>query len=203
MDKTKETKFYVVRTNCYGRRPHVNYTVMLADGTSITVETPTPEALLLAQGETGFVDQVDIKNVLDELATTSQTTFDETQALNYAKENVLRIINAYDTSNAINTFVIASKQVWLDKITRAAVRVAIDSCKTAGRDTYDVWFNDTSVSIQCDKALQLLDQLEVYAVDCYNATAKHKNAVKALATIDEVVAYDYKSGYPEMLKFSL
>ena len=37
----------------------------------------------------------------------------------------------------------------------------------------------------------------------YNATQEHIAAVKALATKEEVEAYDYTSGYPDKLVFNL
>ena len=49
----------------------------------------------------------------------------------------------------------------------------------------------------------MLSALEVYALQCYNVTEEHKAAVNALTTIEEVDAYDYKTGYPEKLSFDV
>ena len=70
---------------------------------------------------------------------------------------------------------------------------------------YTIYDDDTglSVSVSCETALQILAALEVYALDCLSITNKHKAAVKALTTVDEVAAYDYKSGYPDKLTFTL
>ena len=57
--------------------------------------------------------------------------------------------------------------------------------------------------VDCDKAIQLLSALEMYALDCFNVTASHKQAVSELTTIEEVEAYDYKVGYPKMLEMSI
>ena len=43
--------------------------------------------------------------------------------------------------------------------------------------------------------------LELYALECYNVTAAHKADIEALTTVEEVVAYDYESDYPEKLNF--
>lgn len=37
----------------------------------------------------------------------------------------------------------------------------------------------------------------------YNVTEEHKAAVNTLTTIEEVDAYDYKTGYPEKLSFEV
>jgi hypothetical protein len=203
MNDNEQTKFYVIRTNCYGLRPHVNYTVTTAGGEQRTTEIPTTAGLLAVMSEEDYIAQADVPHVIEELAKTSQTTIPEEDALAFAKEMLLREIAAYDTSEEVNSFTISGMTAWLDKTTRTTVRVAIDSCKTAGRDTYDVWFGGMSISLPCDTAITLLAQLEVYAADCYNTTAKHKSAAEALTTRDEIAAYDYKTGYPERLTFTL
>ena len=43
----------------------------------------------------------------------------------------------------------------------------------------------------------------MYALECFNVTASHKQAVSELTTIEEVEAYDYKAGYPKMLEMSV
>lgn len=45
--------------------------------------------------------------------------------------------------------------------------------------------------------------IEVYAKDCYNVTATHQAEVNKLTTIEEVEAYDYKTGYPEKLNLKV
>ena len=199
----EEKKLYVCRTNCYGLRPHVNYTIETAGGEQRTTEIPTTAGLLAAMSDGDYIKQADVPHVISELASTSQTSIPEEDATAFAREMLLREIAAYDTSSDVNSFTVSGMTAWLDKTTRTTVRVAIDSCKTAGRDTYDVWFGGMSISLPCDTAIALLAQLEVYAADCYNTTAKHKAAVEALATREEIAAYDYKSGYPEKLTFSL
>ena len=57
--------------------------------------------------------------------------------------------------------------------------------------------------VDCDKAIQLLSALEMYALECFNVTASHKQAVSELTTIEEVEAYDYKAGYPKTLEMSV
>ena len=47
----------------------------------------------------------------------------------------------------------------------------------------------------------MLSALELYALECYNVTAAHKANVMALESVDDVVAYDYESGYPDKLNF--
>ena len=48
---------------------------------------------------------------------------------------------------------------------------------------------------------QMLVALEVYAGDAINVTEAHKAAIEALATIEDVEAYDFSANYPTKLSF--
>ena len=200
-----ETKYYVCRTNCYGLRPHVNYTITTAGDDSRTTETPTTEGLLAAMESTDYIKQEDVSHVIEELGKTSQTEIPEEDATAFAKEMLLREIDAYDDSDAVNGFTVAGMTLWFDPDTRVAIEKGVRNCQTVGRESYEAWLDalGTTVSVPCDTALQMLAQIEVYALDCMNTTNKHKAAVKALTTREEIAAYDYKSGYPEKLTFTL
>ena len=57
--------------------------------------------------------------------------------------------------------------------------------------------------MNCDKAIQLLSALELYALECFNVTAVHKKAVSEMSTVEEVLVYDYTAGYPKLLEMSV
>ena len=48
-----------------------------------------------------------------------------------------------------------------------------------------------------------LAKIQIYANQCYGVTEKHKAAVNALETVEEVEAYDFTAGYPERLTFEI
>lgn len=60
-----------------------------------------------------------------------------------------------------------------------------------------------SLSIPCEKLVQMLAVLEVYAIDCYNKTTDHEFAIKSLDTRDEIEVYCFKVGYPSIHRFEL
>ena len=72
--------------------------------------------------------------------------------------------------------------------------------KAMGQPTTTLWLGDMKLIVECDKAIQLLSALEMYAMECFNVTAAHKKAVSEMSTVEEVLAYDYTAGYPEMLE---
>lgn len=51
--------------------------------------------------------------------------------------------------------------------------------------------------------MEMLDTLEIYASECYDKTQEHISNVKNTDTLDNLKKYDYKTGYPDVLKFKL
>jgi hypothetical protein len=47
----------------------------------------------------------------------------------------------------------------------------------------------------------MLYTIEIYASQCYDNTQKHLAEVDKLEVIDEINNYNYRTGYPEKLKF--
>lgn len=123
--------------------------------------------------------------------------------LEQAKVNKIAEISAYDASSSVNGFILNGLLVWLDKATRVGLMNSTTIAKAAGQQTTTLWLGGIKLVVDCDKAIQLLSALEMYALECFNVTASHKQAVSELTTIEEVEAYDYKSGYPKMLEMSV
>ena len=123
--------------------------------------------------------------------------------LKQAKVDKIAEITAYDTSSSVNGFVLNGLLVWLDKATRVGLMNSTTIAKAAGQKTTTLWLGGIKLVVDCDKAIQLLSALEMYALECFNVTASHKQAVSELTTIEEVEAYNYKSGYPKMLEMSV
>ena len=120
-----------------------------------------------------------------------------------AKGKLIAEIIAYDTSDKVNGFILNGLLVWLDKATRVGLMNSTTIAKAAGQETTTLWLGEVKLVVECDKAIQLLSALEMYALECFNITASHKAAVNELTTIEEVEAYDYKAGYPKMLEMSV
>ena len=123
--------------------------------------------------------------------------------LKQAKADKIAEIAAYDTSDKVNGFILNDMLVWLDKATRVGLMNSTTIAKAAGQQTTTLWLGGMKLVVDCDKAIQLLSALEMYALECFNVTASHKQAVSELTTIEEVEAYDYKAGYPKMLEMSV
>ena len=120
-----------------------------------------------------------------------------------AQKMVLAEIEKHDTSSAVNGFILNGQRVWLDKATRVGLMNSTTIAKAMGQPTTTLWLGDAKLVVECDKAIQLLSALEMYALECFNVTAAHKKAVAEMSTVEEVLGYDYTAGYPKMLEMSV
>ena len=143
-------------------------------------------------------DEEEVKNAFDEYIQGIEKI-----KLQQAKQDKLQEIDTYDLSSAVNGFMLNGLLVWLDKATRVGLMNSTTIAKAAGQQTTTLWLKGVKLVVGCDMAIQLLSALEMYALECFNVTASHKAAVGELKSIEEVEAYDYKSGYPKMLKMSV
>lgn len=120
-----------------------------------------------------------------------------------AQKMVLEQIDKYDTSPSVNGFMLNGQKVWLNKDTRVGLMNSTSIAKAMGKTTTTLWFGGMQIEVNCDKAIQLLSALEMYALECFNVTAAHKKAVAELNTVEEVLGYDYTQGYPEQLRMEV
>ena len=127
----------------------------------------------------------------------------EVEKLEQAKVDKIAEITAYDTSDKVNGFVLNGLLVWLDKATRVGLMNSTTIAKAAGQQTTTLWLGDVKLEVDCDKAIQLLSALEMYALECFNVTAAHKASVTDLKTIKEVEAFDVTADYPKQLEMKL
>lgn len=131
--------------------------------------------------------------------------------LAYAIRSKVAEIEAYDKSPSVNGVYINDVLIpWSDDVksslnrnTRMSVKNSTEVAKNAGMTSTTLWLGDMKIDIDCDKALQLLDALEMYAMACFNVTAAHKKEVSELATIKEVEAFDVTADYPKQLEMKL
>lgn len=113
------------------------------------------------------------------------------------KDEILR----FDSSGEVNEFRINGISVWLDKTTRAGLMLRFQAEKAIGKEDTALWYEGHQFELTTDAAMQMLYVIENYASACYDNTQRHISVIDNLNTIEEVIAYDYRSGYPEKLEF--
>ena len=127
----------------------------------------------------------------------------EADVLQRAKEAVLVTIEAYDTSSAVNGFILNGERVWLDFELRDRVYQGNERLQRIGRTDTTLWLGNHCCNLSIEQAQNIISHIEAYAKDCYNVTAAHKKAVAELNTVEDVLGYDYTKGYPEQLKMEV
>lgn len=109
-------------------------------------------------------------------------------------------VEMYNMSEDVNTFSINGQpQKWLDCNERSVARNTCGALQRKGQT--QVFFGGAMYPIEF--ALDCLDDLDIYAMETMASTEVHKANINALATKEEVEAYDFTQGYPETLNFTI
>lgn len=117
------------------------------------------------------------------------------------RRDKIREIEDYDASSHVNEFYVQGAPIWLDKATRAGLKLRFEAEMQSGKTDTAIWYNGTQYPLSVETAVQMLLDIELYASACYDNTQRHIATVKSMKTIDDINSYDYKIGYPEKLRF--
>lgn len=121
------------------------------------------------------------------------------EPLEYMRKAMLSYIEKYDISSSVNVFELNGMQTWLDKATRVGLMNSINVTQRAGDQKIELWLGNYKLELDCNKAIELLSKIEMYAMNCFNVTSMHKKQVSEFSNIEDFLNYDYKSGYPDKL----
>lgn len=121
------------------------------------------------------------------------------EPLEYMRKAMLYYIEKYDISSYVNEFELNGMQTWLDKATRVGLMNSINVTQRAGGQKIGLWLGNYKLELDCNKAIELLSKIEMYAMNCFNVTSIHKKQVSEFSNIEDFLNYDYKSGYPDKL----
>lgn len=125
----------------------------------------------------------------------------EEDIFNEAKKELISNIEYYDSSSDVNMFFIQGLPVWLDKATRAGLKLRFEAEIAMGKTETALWYGNLQFPLPLDTAIQMLYAIEVYASECYDNTQAHLANVNVIDNLEDLQNYDYTSGYPEKLNF--
>ncbi len=127
----------------------------------------------------------------------------ETSALALAKKAVIGAITAYDASSEVNQFTVNGVSTWLDVEKRGGLKRRFEVEQSKGITESKLSLDDagTTVTVTPAQGLQMLDELEYYAVQCFDKTQEHKAVVSNMTKVEDIMAYDFTAGYPEKPAF--
>lgn len=129
---------------------------------------------------------------------------DGPQTLDEHREAKLEQIATHDRSDRVNRFYVGDVPAWFDKATRSGLRNTLEAEESVGRTTTVLWIGSAQarpVEMPITTARRMLAKLEVYSKAVFDATQRHRAAVYAMTSIEEVKAYDHAAGYPDNLRF--
>lgn len=122
-----------------------------------------------------------------------------TTDIDMAKAAKIAEIAAYSDSDAVNSLTFHGIKTWLTPNIRANYLVSLDAAELLGETDITFVVEGVQASLPIKQVRLLLAKIQRYADACYLVTERHKIAVRALQTVEEVEAYDYTKGYPEKL----
>lgn len=123
------------------------------------------------------------------------------EQLAIAKRMKRREAMAYDASEAVNIFYIGNLPVWLDKATRTGLMLRFQAEQATGQTDTALWYNGSSFPLPIATAVQMLYAIEIYASACYDNTQAHLAGIDNCSTAEELLNYDFTTGYPDKLRF--
>ncbi len=123
-------------------------------------------------------------------------------SLSDVKAQKLAEISVYDASDAVNSFTIDGKNIWLSKDTRLALRQRFIAEQASGIKNTSLWYGAEQFNLSVSDALPMLNSIEIYACKCYDITAAHKANVHSMTDIEDILSYDFRVGYPDKLSFT-
>lgn len=125
------------------------------------------------------------------------------KTLEEAKENKVNEIKDYDVSDNVNSFIVNGQECWINKADRVGLMNSTNILKSNGVHDAMLWLGDTKYVIPCDDLIDMLSQLEIYALNCYYTTESHIVAINSMDNIRDIEYYDITLDYPEKLTFNI
>lgn len=119
------------------------------------------------------------------------------------RQSVVKSIIDYDSSDNVNTFYVNGQAVWFDNRKRISLSNAISKEKEAGKETTILWIKGIPYTVVIRVAEQIIQDLELYAIACYNNTQINIALVQDMTLRSELKNFDITQGYPDKLNFNL
>ena len=120
-----------------------------------------------------------------------------------SKAEKLAALAAYDTSEAVNSFTLNDVPCWITAAERATYNTSIQAAELLGETTIEIPLAGQFFTLPIAQSKMMLAMIQRYADKAAVVTARHKAAIEALATAEEIEAYDFTAGYPEKITLSL
>lgn len=111
------------------------------------------------------------------------------------KDILIKKIELYRSSSAVKSFIYNNREYWIDKNNRTSL---LNVCNFNLGDV-DLVLGDQVVSLPSTQLKTFLLKLESYACKCFVNASKHLAEASKLESTEDIINYDYTTGYPEKI----
>lgn len=163
--------------------------------------------ILLSVEQVAFHEEHPNASISQVINMTLPEPIEYTRTLEDAKNEKLQAIDDYDNSSFVNGFDVVNGNdtitAWLTPAQRANYRSSIDAAELVGLTELSLYIGEIPVTLPTTTAKLMLAQIQLYADQCFIVTKRHKAAVEAMNSIEDVDNYDIAQSYPTKLSFSI
>ena len=112
-------------------------------------------------------------------------------------------LSAYDNSAAVNEFLINGVGAWFTPTERTNYLSSVAAAKLLEVETLSFYVSGMKLDVPTVAAERMLAAVMLYADECFIITKQHEATINSLETIEAINDYDFKTGYPEKLVFTI
>ena len=153
------------------------------------------------------VDETDFEGNIKKVKKYEYDT-DSVMVNNVTESNILAALKSkkkkesldYYNSDDINLVEVQGVYVYLNPDLRFKIKERLVATKEKGIETTNLNFRSIRLdNISVDAASEMLDEIVFQYAKAYDVEQQHEINIDSFSTIEDVISYDYKSGYPEKL----
>ena len=200
----------ITKDQIFGKTPHPYYEVAYKENEGDKVvlgfhndlpDLPEITESIIASGNTCTLQA--LQEINAELEERKGYKTDEETLQHCFREMLLALIAEYDSSAEVNSFTLNGDATWFSKDVRASLSARFASERRTNAYATTIWTGEKGVRVPVREAQDMMARIELYASQCHDTGMRHKMQAQCLETVQEMMEYDYRSGYPEKLEFSI
>ncbi len=118
------------------------------------------------------------------------------------KDFLVKKIKLYGDSDQVASFTYKGIAGWLDKAQRSSILNLLNlspAMTDSDENQFSLILSSKVVNIPVSELVSLITKLENYSYQCLVATTKHLEAVEDMENLDDILNYDYTTGYPDKI----
>lgn len=186
----------------FGKSISLGYTYYINNVLLDTPKLEKPEDYEEIDEETDSADNSAAQEQ-SEVTVQNDIKIETTEELQPYLDEMIKTITEYDSSDNVNCFYINDQKEWFTVGVRNTYKNSIEAAELLGDENISFIVDQEVVTLKTSDAKLMLAKVQRYADSCSIITTKHKIDIAKLTSSDAIKAFDYKSGYPDKLNFTI